>query len=207
MAYIYIALVDTPGLFAGIIRKVIRQKYIHVALALDPKLEEAYSIGRRHPAVPLIAGFEKEQKEKILRAFPYADYMICGIECTVEQKKYVENRLREAMQKRFKYHYAVIGLPFILMNRPFYQKNHYTCSSYLAKLLDDAGICSFGKHFSLVTPKDFFEYPYKTILFEGKLSKITKPASRRRFFGQEDSVSFLNPTAAAGGGFAAAGRR
>ena len=66
MSEIYIAFVDTPGFFAGIIRRVIRQKYIHVALALDPFLRETYSIGRRHPAVPLIAGFEREDKRKIL---------------------------------------------------------------------------------------------------------------------------------------------
>ena len=70
MAEIYIAFADTPGFFAGIIRRVIRQKYIHVALSMDPFLRETYSIGRRHPAVPLIAGFEKEDKRKILRVFP-----------------------------------------------------------------------------------------------------------------------------------------
>ena len=48
MAQIYIAFVDTPGFFAGIIRRVIKQKYIHVVLSLDPYLEEAYSIGRRN---------------------------------------------------------------------------------------------------------------------------------------------------------------
>lgn len=161
MAQIYIAFVDTPGFFAGIIRRTIRQKYIHVAVGLDPYLEEAYSIGRRHPSVPLIAGFEKEDKRKILRAFPDADYMVCSMECTAEQKKYIENELREAMKRRFSYHYAVLGLPFILMNRPFYQKNHYTCSSYIAKLLEEAGVCRWGKHFSLVTPKDFYEYKDK----------------------------------------------
>ena len=57
MAQIYIAFVDTPGFFAGIIRRVIKQKYIHVVLSLDPYLEEAYSIVRRHPIVPLISGF------------------------------------------------------------------------------------------------------------------------------------------------------
>ena len=44
MAEIYIAFVDTPGFFAGLIRRVIRQKYIHVALSLDPYLRETYSI-------------------------------------------------------------------------------------------------------------------------------------------------------------------
>ncbi len=174
MAQLYIAFVDTPGLFAGIIRRVLKQKYIHVALSLDPCLEEAYSIGRRHPSVPLIAGFEKEDKRKILKAFPGADYMICSLECTTEQKEYVEERLQEAMRKRFRYHYTILGLPFLLMNIPFYQKNHYTCSSYAARLLEEAGICRWGKHFSLVTPKDFFEYREKQKIFEGSLRELVE---------------------------------
>ena len=36
--------------------------------------------------VPIIAGFEREDKEKILRAFPTAEYRVCRIACTLEQK-------------------------------------------------------------------------------------------------------------------------
>lgn len=178
MAQIYIALVDTPGLFAGIIRRVIQQRYIHVVIGLDPHLDEAYSIGRRHPAIPLIAGFEKEEKEKILRVFPSAEYMIYSLECTEKQKKFVEERLRTAMEERFRYHYAVAGLPFILWQIPFYQKNHYTCSSYIAKLLEEAGICRWEKHFSLVTPRDFMEYEKKTKIFEGSLRELVRSERR-----------------------------
>lgn len=64
MTEIYIAFVDTPGIFASIIRRVIKQKYIHVAIGLDENLDEAYSIGRRHPSIPLIAGFEKRREKK-----------------------------------------------------------------------------------------------------------------------------------------------
>lgn len=174
MAQIYIAFVDTPGVFAGIIRRVIRQKYIHVAIGLDPGLEEAYSIGRRHPSIPLIAGFEREDKSRILKAFPEADYMICSLECSREQKSYIEERLREAMKKRFRYHYAVAGLPFILWQIPFYQKNHYTCSSYIARLLEEAGVCRWNKHFALVTPRDFMEYEEKEKVFEGSLRELTE---------------------------------
>ena len=193
MAEIYIAFVDTPGFFAGIIRSVIRQKYIHVALSLDPYLEETYSIGRRHPSVPLIAGFEKEDKYKILRAFPDADYMVCSVKCTAEQKKYIEEKLNEAMEQRFHYHYAVIGLPFILMNIPFYQKNHYTCSSYLAKLLEDAGVCKWNKHFSLVTPKDFYEYEGKKKIFEGGLYEFTVRGTRHTERKKIPADSFIQP--------------
>ncbi len=193
MAEIYIAFVDTPGFFAGIIRRVIKQKYIHVALSLDPYLEETYSIGRRHPSVPLIAGFEKEDKHKILRAFPDADYMICSIRCTTEQKRYIEQELNRAMEQRFRYHYAVLGLPFILMNIPFYQKNHYTCSSYLARLLEEAGVCHWNKHFSLVTPKDFYEYNGKQKIFEGSLSEFTQGERRRAERKRIPAFSFMRP--------------
>lgn len=47
------------------IRQVIKQKYIHVVLSMDAELEEAYSVGRRNPAVPLFAGFEKRIKENL----------------------------------------------------------------------------------------------------------------------------------------------
>lgn len=153
---------------------MIRQKYIHVALALDPYLRETYSIGRRHPSIPLIAGFEKEEKEKILRAFPEADYMVCSITCTSRQKAYIEQELKKAMKARFRYHYAVIGLPFILLGKPFYQKNHFTCSSYIAKLLEEAGVCRWERHFSLITPKDFYEYKEKQMIFEGSLKELVE---------------------------------
>ena len=33
MAHMYIALVDTPGFFAALIRRFLRQRYIHVVIA------------------------------------------------------------------------------------------------------------------------------------------------------------------------------
>ena len=36
---IYVGFVDTPGLFASIIRRVIGQNYVHVVLGFDPELK------------------------------------------------------------------------------------------------------------------------------------------------------------------------
>ena len=60
MEKIYIAFVDTPGLFASALHGYLKQKYIHVLLSLDENLDEAYSFGRRNPAVPLVAGYERD---------------------------------------------------------------------------------------------------------------------------------------------------
>ena len=93
MEKIYIAFVDTPGLFASALHGYLKQKYIHVVLSLDENLDEAYSFGRRNPAVPLVAGYEREDKERILRSFPDADYMIGAIDCTAEQKEQIRTAL------------------------------------------------------------------------------------------------------------------
>ncbi len=172
MAHIYLALVDTPGLFACMIRRFIRQRYIHVVIAADAGLEEAYSVGRRNSAVPLLAGFEREEKEKILRVFPSAQYRICELECTAQQKQEIMKQLREDYGRRSQIHYAVAGLPFIVAGRPFYIRDRYTCSSYIARLLEEYGIFISEKHFSLVTPKDFYECADMRVVFEGKLMEL-----------------------------------
>ena len=172
MAHIYIAFVDTPGIFAFLIRKFLRQRYVHVVISGDADLAEAYSVGRRNPAVPVIAGFEKEDKVRILHIFPTAFYRICELSCTPEQKQKIMERLRADYRRRLRIHYAVCSLPFLVLGIPFYLKDRYTCSSYIARILQENGIPVSWKHFSLVTPKDFLEYKGMRQIFEGPLSEI-----------------------------------
>lgn len=185
MEHIYIAFVDTPGLFASIIRRFLKQRYIHVVLARDSGLEEAYSVGRRHPAVPIIAGFEKEDKETILRTFPTAAYRICEMDCSAGQKQRIMDRVSRDYRRRFHIHYAVAGLPFIALGIPFYIKDQYTCSSYLARILEEEGIQIAEKHFSLVTPKDFYEYGQMRVIYEGDLAGIVPVRRRQRKYKKE----------------------
>ncbi len=176
MEHIYIALVDTPGLFAALIRRFLKQKYIHVVISMDEKLEEAYSFGRRNPQIPFFAGFERENKNKILQAFPTADYMVCELTCSRQQKEKIQEQLRKDYIRRWHYHYAVPGLPFIVCGIPFYFKNQYTCSSYIARILNENHIRISKKHFSLVTPKDFYLYSDKKVIFEGSLKEFVRLA-------------------------------
>ncbi len=184
MTKIYIAFVNTPGIFASIIRKVLKQKYVHVALSMDEALEECYSVGRRNPEIPFLAGFEKEDKNRILKKYPMAEYKVCEISCTPKQKEVIGERLRQAMRDRRYYHYTILGyrryyhytilgLPLILLQIPFRQKNYYTCSSYIAEVLQMCGVWDWEKHTSIVTPKDFLIHEGKETVFEGRLEEIT----------------------------------
>lgn len=170
MEKLYISLIDTPGLFAFFIRRFTGISYNHVALSLDPELQEVYSFGRRWLPVTYFAGFIREHTEKVLRKYPFARYKIVSIDCTPEQKQAIHEVLRNCYERRFHYHYSVVGLPFLVANVPFYLKNQYTCSSFLARLLADHEILLFDKHFSLVTPRDFYELPEADTIYEGSLS-------------------------------------
>ena len=110
MEQIYLAFVDTPGFFASIIRRVIGIPYVHVVLSMDADLREAYSVGRRNPAVPLIAGFEKENTLEIEAVFPHAKYKVVRMQCTAEQKKSIARQLLQCYKQRKRYHYCIIRL-------------------------------------------------------------------------------------------------
>ena len=105
MEKLYIALVDTPGFFANIIRHVIKISYCHVALSFDADFQEAYSVGRRDPAIPFFAGFIRENTPKILRVFPDARYRVCELSCTAEQKELLREKMNICYRNRFRYHY------------------------------------------------------------------------------------------------------
>ena len=77
-------------------------------------------------------------------------------------------------EHRWRYHYAVMELPFIAMGRAVHRSRHFTCSSFAAKFLSDAGITSFAKDESLVTPKDFYEWDGYTCIFRGKLRELVE---------------------------------
>lgn len=148
---IYVGFVDTPGLFASIIRRVIGQNYVHVVLGFDPELKEAYSIGRRNPAIPLFAGFERENREKILKKYPTARYQVCRVACTNVQREALQQEAKTEWERRFTHHYMVIGLLFLLAGIAFDQKNHDTCSSWLARVTQKVGLQEWQKPFPLVT--------------------------------------------------------
>ncbi len=172
MAELYIALVSTPGLFASIIRRVIKGNYIHVVLSLDPCMQEAYSVGRRNPFVPISSGFVREDLQRIAKKYPMAQYKIMRLRCTQEQLANITLLLRKYYLCRSSIHYCIIGLPFILMKKPFYQKRRYTCSSFAARVMENHGMYSFGKHFSLVTPYDFYHLKGAETVLEGNIQSL-----------------------------------
>lgn len=87
MAHIYIGFVDTPGILASFIRRVIKQRYAHVIISLDENLDEAYSIGRRHPAIMYFSGFEREESRRYCASFQRHTTLSTALSVRVHKKK------------------------------------------------------------------------------------------------------------------------
>ena len=73
----------------------------------------------------------------------------------------------------------VIGLVFLLAGIAFDQKNHDTCSSWLARVTQKVGLQEWQKPFPLVTPRDVYEQLGKdscvgTLVFEGTLAELVE---------------------------------
>ena len=106
--------------------------------------------------------------------------MIGAIDCTAEQKEQIRTKMRLWYAHRWQYHYAVMELPFIAMGHAVHRSRHFTCSSFAAKFLSDAGIASFAKDEALVTPKDFYEWDGYTCIFRGKLRELVEEPAQER---------------------------
>ena len=164
---LYLVLISTPGIFATLIRWFTRFKYIHIVLGMDIDLKESFSFGRRNPKVPILSGFEQEKMEEVIEKFPKALCMVSEIESTKTQKELIWGRINYYKKNAKWYHYTILGLPFLVLNKPFHQKRRYACSQFVGRTLEDYGVRKFDKHFSLLTPKDFYDMPDKKVLYVG----------------------------------------
>ncbi len=166
---LYITLVATPGIFAFLIRAFLKFEFIHVILGMDRRLTHCYSFGRRDPRIPILSGFEREEMDKVLRKFRNTRIAVYEIRCTPQQKAMVWKKIEYYMANRRRYKYAIIGIPFAALGIPFHQKRHYACSHFVARILEDCGIRKFDKHYSVMTPRDFYNMDDKKTIYIGSL--------------------------------------
>lgn len=157
MKEIYVVLAMTGTYASRFINFFNRADYVHVSISLDGKFEEMYSFSRIYTPFIVPAGFVHENFNKgVYARHQNGACRIYTLQVTDEQF----NSLTKGMEKFKKdpkhYTYNYIGLPFMLANVAWKRKRKYTCSQFVAWLLQEqSGVVSFGKSYSLVKPQDF----------------------------------------------------
>ena len=175
MKKIYIIATSNSTWPSRIFRIATREKYAHISIALDKKWKKVYSFGRKKLRWPLPGGFVIEDFDAICNFFKYSYCRVYELEITAQQLYSLKTELKNNyIKNNDKYHYNLIGLPMVGINRAHHRKYHHTCSSFCAKVLIDTGIVNFKKDYSIIKPKDFFEIKNANLIYEGETLDFLK---------------------------------
>ena len=173
MKEIYIMLTQVGTLVSKSIKLYTKAKYNHSSIGVDPNLRIFYSFARRVRYFPLIGGFITEVvNEGIFKCHPETECAIYAMRVDDTTYKNVCVLLDIYKSNPKKYHYNLMALIGMLINKPFQSENKSTCAEFVAKVLDESGIYTFKKPFCLVRPDDLPDIPNLNLLYEGRMLNI-----------------------------------
>lgn len=180
MYKIYLVMTATGTLFSRFLNLFTKAGYNHVSLCLDDNIEVFYSFGRKVIWFPLIGGFVTEQANAgIYKAFSDTECLIYELKISDAKFKRLRAEVDKFIRDRHRYHYNLLGLLGVMLNRPLKRKNRFFCTQFVATMLKESGIHDFRKDTSLATPHDFHGIPGLTPVYEGRLSELS--AARSKF--------------------------
>lgn len=172
---IYIVLSDS-GTFPGrVIRFLTRFPYCHAMLAFSEECDALYSFGRKSLHNFLNGGFVIEQRDgAFFSYFSDTRCRVLSLSVTQEQYQSLKHELAQFCEnaQEYKYDFFGICLRYFHLKKTF--ENRYTCSHFVAELLQRAQICTFPNGTMLVRPGDFLQIPNIRTVYEGQLSDIPK---------------------------------
>lgn len=170
---IYIVLSNSGTLPGTVIQKLTHFSYCHAMLALTADCRELYSFGRRSLHNFLNGGFVIERRDgRFFTYFSETRCRILALAVTEEQYAALRRELSIFRDNAREYKYDFIGccLRYFQLKKTFDRR--YTCSHFVAEILQRSGICRFPKGTMLVRPGDFMDVPGVRVVYEGRLAEL-----------------------------------
>ena len=172
--YIYVVLTQTGTRVAKAIKYFTQAPYNHVSITTDKELCERFSFCRYKTRLPLPAGFTFENVNGgMFNLFHSVPCQIFGIKVTKEELERYNKVIQHFRKETKLYSYNVLGLVTMPLGIPFKRKNRFVCSQFVAHVLEEAGIVTFNKSISLITPDDFRYIPNASLLYSGDIKEYT----------------------------------
>lgn len=179
MKKIYIIVSNSGSLVSKVLMHFTHQKYVHVTIALDDNLKEAYSFGRKFTYVPLPGGFINEKYDKRYKHFKNSYFKIYELKVSNNKFQKLKNNLKnDYLINKKKYKYNIIGLYYIQRKKIHHREKHLLCSQFCSKILIDNNILTFAKDYSLIKPEDFLNIENTNVIYEGKTIDYLKIKNR-----------------------------
>lgn len=168
---VYIVLSMSGTKFSKFLRYFSHFEFTHVSISLDEGLSELYSFGRKSLRMPLWAGLVSESVDR--GVFNKYQPQCEVLKLTLTKKQY--NRLLRTLNKMrnnssyYKYNFAGILFTYFNVNRKLHKR--YTCTQFVAHLLDGIDIHPNNKHESLVLPCDYYDIENIKSIYKGDLKE------------------------------------
>lgn len=176
MKYIYVFLTRTGTRIADIIGMITGDRYAHASIALDRSLTELYSFARRGLHNPLYSGFEKENIHRGI--FLLFEDCRCGL-YRIAVPNDVYDKIRHTLfymyQRKYDFRYNFIGLFSCAVGIPWNLHNRFTCSQFVAWLLESSGAAVLPKDRGLMKPDDLAALPEAELIYEGMIRYADEP--------------------------------
>lgn len=139
--------------------------YTHASIGLEEDKNTFYSFSKKGFIEEKITKFVKPDREP----YPCKLFEMYVYESTYEEIKKMINGFVTA---KGLYHYAKIGVVFGIFQIPFFQKNHYFCSQFVAEVLEKTDAAELKKKSCLYLPRDIEKLPHKKEIFRGNMSSF-----------------------------------
>lgn len=172
MKKIYIVLSDTGSLFTRTIKFVTKQPYNHTSIAFNKDLKPLYSFGRKNPNNPFIGGFVEESIDSgTFKKFKNTKCLVVSLDITAEHYNQLKTIVDNFRSNKDKYHYNLLGVLGVLIDKPINRENRYFCSSFVAEVMYQSELAYIDRPPQLTRPHDFLAIDDINIEYEGLLKE------------------------------------
>ncbi|MNW51434.1 hypothetical protein D3C74_289190 [compost metagenome] len=144
-----------------------RAPYNHASIAFDPELQDVYSFGRKHPLIPVIGGFIKED---IYSGF--FEKASCAVySCSVSKATYdkIRSLVTQIEENKDMYSYNFLGILGVILNIELGRDKTYFCSQFVSSVFQMAGVNLLDKSAGLTTPEDLSTSSVLKLAFRGNM--------------------------------------
>lgn len=139
----------TNTLIGAGIRSILGGSWNHCAVAFDENLDVLYSFSRAYRYLWFTGCFTEEDRSG------YLDYIVYSFDLSDEEYDMISSRIR--LLKHGIHVYNYLGAVGLWLNVPIPLRGSYTCSTFVARLLSDAGLIKLNKSYALYRPMDLCE--------------------------------------------------
>ena len=167
--YIYVVLSKTPSKFAKMIRAFGGMTYNHASIAFDKDLKEMWAFARKMNNLPIDAGVVREYPERFtLKKEDNVPIRVYGIPVSGCQYDMIKKRVLEVHNDE-DYHYNFFSMLFYPFAGGFPTDKAYTCSEFVATLLNDYTDIQMRKPCSSYVPEEIHGFLEPYMMYEGNL--------------------------------------